>query len=256
MDPYLEAQWRDIHARLMVYASGQINAQLPPGLRARVEEALRVSDASDADSIVYPDAVVLEDRHREPEVHRRDSTVEIAVPCVLILEDPPAERHIEIIDVNDDGHVITAIEVLSRSNKVGRAAVRTYRRKQQAYLDAGINLVEIDLLREGDFVLAAPEAQIPEEFRTQYRICTRRAIDPHRIELYRAPLRERLPNIPIPLRPEDDDIVLQLQPLIDECYREGRYDSLSYQQEPRPALAPEDALWADSLLKSAGRRQR
>jgi len=184
MDPYLEAQWRDIHARLMVYASGQINAQLPPGLRARVEEALRVSDASDADSIVYPDAVVLEDRHREPEVHRRDSTVEIAVPCVLILEDPPAERHIEIIDVNDDGHVITAIEVLSRSNKVGRAAVRTYRRKQQAYLDAGINLVEID-----------------------------------------------------------------------ECYREGRYDSLSYQQEPRPALAPEDALWADSLLKSAGRRQ-
>jgi hypothetical protein len=33
-------------------------------------------------------------------------------------------------------------------------------------------------------------------------------------EVFRVPLRERLPNIPIPLRPGEPDAVLQLQPLI------------------------------------------
>ena len=38
MDPYLESYWGDVHTRLMVYASNQINAQLPDELQARVRK--------------------------------------------------------------------------------------------------------------------------------------------------------------------------------------------------------------------------
>ena len=44
---------------------------------------------------------------------------------VLMLEEAPVERHIEIVDLRDDGRVITIIEVLSRGNKVGLAGVRS-----------------------------------------------------------------------------------------------------------------------------------
>jgi hypothetical protein len=172
-----------------------------------------------------------------------------------MLDETPTARHIEIVDLRQDGHVITVIEVLSRANKVGLAGVQAYRRKQQACLDAGVNLVEIDLLREGDFVLAVPEEPIPTAYRTPYKICVRRASDLQRVELYRAPLREPLPNFPIPLRPSDEDIILQLQPLIDECYRDGRYDRLNYSEAPHPALAAEDTAWAQQILHAAGPRR-
>jgi len=36
-------------------------------------------------------------------------------------------------------------------------------------------------------------------------------------------LKEKLPNIAIPLCSQDRDVVLELQPIIDACYRDGRY---------------------------------
>ena len=40
MDPYLEAHWRDVHARLIIYASDALQGVLPHPLRARVEERI------------------------------------------------------------------------------------------------------------------------------------------------------------------------------------------------------------------------
>ncbi len=42
MDPYLESCWGDVHASFIIYSREQIQAQLPPGLRARVEERVFV----------------------------------------------------------------------------------------------------------------------------------------------------------------------------------------------------------------------
>jgi hypothetical protein len=44
MDPYMESRWADIHARLVVYASNQLNSQLPGDLSARIEETLTVEE--------------------------------------------------------------------------------------------------------------------------------------------------------------------------------------------------------------------
>jgi hypothetical protein len=256
MDPYLESYWGDVHTSLMVYARNQINAQLPDELQARVEEGVGVEIEEESWRTVYPDVRVVEERGVRPgEARQETAVIEVAEPCVLLLEDETrTERHVEIVDTSGGGRVVTVLEVLSPANKVGRQGRKAYKRKQREVLDAGVNLVEIDLIREGEFVMAAPEDHIPRDYRTPYLICIRRADQLGRVEIYRVPLRERLPNIPIPLRASDKDVVLQLQPLIDECYRDGRYHRIDYRADPRPLLDEDDARWADELLRQQKRR--
>ena len=120
--------------------------------------------------------------------------------------------------------------------------------------EKGINLVEIDLIRTGNYILAVPEDRLPSVCRVPYLTCIRRATRPMEAELYPISLRERLPNIPIPLRAEDKDAVLQLQPLLDDCYRDGRYHRIDYRAEPTPRLAESEACWMDSVLREKGLR--
>jgi Protein of unknown function (DUF4058) len=67
-------------------------------------------------------------------------------------------------------------------------------------------------------------------------------------------LRERLPVIRVPLRESDADVPLDLQALIAHVYRHGRYDDIDYAVPPVPPLDGTDAVWADELLRSAGKR--
>ena len=73
-------------------------------------------------------------------------------------------------------------------------------------------------------------------------------------EIYRVPLREPLPAIRVPLRETDADVGLDLQALITQVYRHGRYDDIDYTVPPVPPLAPDDETWADELLREAGKR--
>ena len=51
------------------------------------------------------------------------------------------------------------------------------------------------------------------------------------------PLWERLPIIKIPLRPDDADVPLDLQALVEQCYRNGAYEgTLNYAIDPDPPL--------------------
>ena len=256
MDPYLEQYWGDVHTTLMVYARNQINENLPDDLQARVEESVSVEIDEGFHRTVYPDIRVVEEPGAWSEgTGALVAEVAAAEPCVVEIEDDPlTRRHLEIVDLSDGGRVVTAIEVLSPGNKVGLDGQVAYLRKQREYLEAKINLVEIDLIRAGEFILAVPPERIPAPFRTPYQVCVRRATQSHRIEIYRAPLRERLPNIPIPLRRSDPDVVLQLQPLIDACYRDGRYHRINYRADPIPRLGETDALWVDRLLHEQGLR--
>jgi hypothetical protein len=72
-------------------------------------------------------------------------------------------------------------------------------------------------------------------------------------DLYPLPLRHRLPAIRIPLRPTDEDLIFDLQPHLDRAYSNGRYP-IDYSKAVEPPLDPDDAAWADELLRSAGKR--
>ncbi len=252
MNPYLQSHWGDVHSRFMVYACDQINDQLPGDLHARVEESLAVDFEDRYSRTIFPDVKVTElDRSLEPGV---SSSIAVAEPCVITIpSEHRTERHIEIIDPAG-GRVVTAIELLSPQNKSRRLGRLAYRKKQKEYIHGGVNLVEIDLIRGGRFMLAVPRAALPSRCQTPYLICIRRATAKDQAEVFPVSLRECLPNIRIPLRPTDQEVVLQLQSLLDESYRRGRYDTIDYRESTDPALLADDEAWADQLLREQGLR--
>jgi len=169
----------------------------------------------------------------------------LAEPLVVLLDDP-IERSLHIID--GSGDLITAVEVLSPVNKDKGDGQAAYLRKQRTYQEGGVNLVEVDLLRCGGRVFRAPSHHFGDRTEYPYGVSIWRALDPGRAFSYPIPLRKRLPVIPIPLRPGDAEVAVDLQPVIDQVYRNGRYTYLiRYQKGPEPMLSKDDAAWAKSL---------
>ncbi len=82
--------------------------------------------------------------------------------------------------------------------------------------------------------------------------CIRRGWKRHVAEFYPLHLAEPLPILPIPLRKTDADATLNLQALIDQCYENGGYDTIDYNQPPVPPLDPEAAAWAEKWLRAKG----
>ena len=252
MDPYLEQYWGDVHAALVTYCRDAIQPRLPADLRARMRERLVVTNPEEAPRDIVPDVRVVE-RSRGPS---RGGTavleieeIAVAEPLILRVDEPAAERFIEIAEAKSPDRVITVIEVLSLSNKRSGPERAKYLRKREELANAGISLVEIDLIRGGVRELGNAFLTIPESHRTTYGVCVHRGDRPIEYEVYRAPIRERLPKIRIPLRPSDADCPLDLQAVVDQCYRNGRYDQTDYAIEPTPPFDPEDAPWANALLR-------
>jgi hypothetical protein len=256
MDPYLEAHWRDVHQRLVIYGSDELQAQLPDDLRARVEERVFVESDAEVERSVYPDVRVIEHPGRDSgTAGAGEAGAAVAEPLIMHVEDEPAsEGFIEIIDVGSGNRVITVIEVLSLSNKSPGEGQAAYKQKQRELRAGRVNLVEIDLLRSGHRVLSVLPERIPKSHRTTYQVVVRRGDRPLQAEIYAVPLRQRLPTVRVPLRPTDGDVTLDLQAMIDRAYQNGRYDDIDYAVEPQPPLDPDDAAWADELLRAAGRR--
>jgi hypothetical protein len=254
MDPYLEQFWRDVHHNLITFAQGELNPQLPPDLRARVEERVFVESLEGPGRSMYPDIRVVERGAGAATGVQAGTSAAVAEPLLIHLpEEQASQGYIEIIDVGSGNRVITVIEVVSLANKTPGEGQELYLQKQRELKEGHVSLVEIDLLRAGKRVLVAAES-IPPLYRTTYQICVRKGWRLDVVEVYRAPLRDPLPAIKIPLREADAEIRLDLQKLIDRCYENGRYDDIDYKKEPDPYLLPEDAAWADELLRRAGKR--
>lgn len=257
MDPYLESYWGDVHARLVIYISEALQRRLPNDLRARVEERVFVESDDRELRSIYPDVRIYE-RPRAPSHVEPAARGAVAVAEPLFVRrksEPVTETFIEIREAGSGGRVITVIELVSLSNKQPGEGRNLYLKKQAELAAGNVNSVEIDLLRSGQHVTAAPADQLPQSYRAPYRICVSRATRPEHWEVYRVPLQERLPAIAIPLRPSDADVALDLQPLVDRCYETGAYDDLDYTRPPDPPLDAEAAAWADQLLREKGLRK-
>lgn len=254
MNPYLEQHWQDVHTRLMTYLCDQLQAELPAGLWATVEEEVTIDDDQfESARRVRPDVYVAEAWDAPGGLAVATAGLAVAEPLVLIDPEPRTERHVEIVEAG--GRVVTAIEVLSATNKLSLERRLAYRRKRRAYRDGGVNVVDIDLIRDGEYIVLAREELIPPARRAPYVISVWRAAQPDRKFAYPCPLRQPLPRIAVPLRPQDADVALDLQTLLDLCYVRGRYHArLDYRADPEPPLSPPDVEWADARLRSAGLR--
>jgi len=259
MDPWLERSWGDIHHRLIQYSCDVLQGRLPGDLRARVEERVFVEqpELERTPRYLVPDVVLLE--RGRPAQSRGAAVLEpppvrpVSQPMVFrMTNDPITESWIEIRD-RSGNTVVTVIEFLSPANKSGGIGQELYLKKQREVLSSTANLVEVDLVRTGERVLALPKLQIPAAVWADYLTCVSVAWDGRRIDLYPMPLREPLPVLSIPLRRDDAPVPLDLQELVAQAYTAGRYDDIDYSLPPTPPLTVEDAEWAVAQVNAARR---
>lgn len=261
MNPYLQESWSDVHTRLISYISDALSEELPADLNARAEERVMLEGGEEDGRSYRADVGIVEPwRAGFPPVMTREGeeqggTLAVAEPLMFMVEDVP-ERWIEVLDAG--GRLITVIEVLSPSNK-SETGSESYRERQRHFLAGGIHLVEIDLLRGGSHVVAVERERLTLPPGTCHVVCVTRRTPGEKFarrEVYLCPLRAPLPTIRVPLRPRDPDVRLALQPLVDRCYRTGRYWlTVDPTREMRPPAAdgPESAWIAERMQVAEAR---
>ncbi len=248
MDPYLESHWSGLHTHLVSLATSELNRALPENLVAQAEERLSIESFDGSARSIAPDVMV----YQPGGCDLTEGGVAVSAPYKLIIDvEPTTERFIRIIRA-DNGQLITVIEFISPANK-SSSGLEQYLQKRDELLSGGVHVVEIDLVRRGNWrQLLRPHA-CPAEAVAPYRV-TIRVGGRRTAYLYPIPLAQALPSISIPLRPGDKEVKLELQPLLERAYDMGAYGrTLDYTQPPDPPLEPEDATWVASLL--SGRPQ-
>lgn len=173
------------------------------------------------------------------------------------------DRHyfVEIRDSSQNHRLVTLIEILSPSNKRSGPDRLSYARKQAEVLASDANLIEIDLLRGGENVLADDvlRAELSQVVKHRpYNILINRACQRGetglRFQEFAVGIREALPVIPIPLSADTSEPTLDLEFVFQRVYESGPYrrGAINYESPTNPALDLEDAAWANELLRSAG----
>src|SRR5437763_1216154 len=90
MDPYLEAHWRDIHSRLIIYACDALQGALPGSLRARVEEAVLLETPQGiAPHPLFPDLRVVEYAVKRTTATMEKGSVAVVEPLLIEAEQEP-----------------------------------------------------------------------------------------------------------------------------------------------------------------------
>jgi len=251
MDPFLERHWLDVHASLVIEARNALNRVLPNELVATTEERIAVESDADDLQIVGPDIRVIEPAASTSAAATQSPAAMLAPIRLVAVVDPIKEKFIKIVEAGTE-RLITVLEFLSPTNKLG-GGLRKYRRKRQKLLAAGVNVVEIDLVRTGNWEALLRPQRCPDHSRTTYRTTIRRADEDEAAYLQPIRLQDRLPVINVPLRPTDSPARLDLQALLDSTYANGRYDRrLNYAGDLQPPISAEESAWASELLKRRG----
>ena len=255
MDPFLELHWGDVHSRLITYLSDALQPHLPDDLRARIEERVFVESDFGHSRLVIPGVRVFESTHRQGGLNSGGTAI-AELTDVEATEVEPFVFNLHGLEITEGfieirerggGRVVTVIEILSRANKFPGPGQEMYRQKQDEVLQSNASLVEIDLVRGGQRVLALPTCDIPPQHRHDSLACISPGWKRSQRVLYALPLTKQLPGIRIPLRETDPPVRLQLQPLIDRAYELGGYDDIDYTQELDPPLTTDEVAWVKTL---------
>ncbi len=253
VNPWMQSVWSDVHTTLIGYIRDELGGKLPDDLTARAEENIALCSPPDSDQARKTDVAVVEAeeswKRGERPVWTPENDPELAgrvAEPVLVETDEVSPRWVEVRTAR--GELVTVIEVTSPANKTlsGR---KEFEKKVRELLQAGVNVMEIDLIRGGRAARDERGGKWPTE---PYQIIVNRPQKSGLAEVYPCRLRDPLPVVPVPLRAHESDTFLDLQPLIDRCYTLGRYWMLPYAEDPKPTLDEADLTWARKLLEAAG----
>ncbi len=266
MDPYLESpDWfPGLHANLIVFMKGMLQRSLPQSYYADSSQRVWVEYSQ---RHVEPDVEIAQSARRPRKRGRAGALAladpDAAGPVVVTVETiehgPFKESFLEIRRRwGKEVQIVTSIEGLSPANKKnGSPGREKFLEKQREFLASETHLVEIDLLRGGAHALAVPRELVTARAgKYEYAVSIHRYNRPTEFFVYPITLRQRLPEIAIPLAPGDLDVTLDLQDVFNQSYDCGPYHrEIEYGKGPIvPRLKPDQAEWAAKLLKSRPRR--
>jgi hypothetical protein len=186
----------------------------------------------------------LMDRYRA-RVGQRHYVTEQALFTSVVRE----EHHEDFIEirVRNDGRLVTLLDVVSPANKTSRAGREAYLAKRKEGRGCNANLVELDLVLQGQPMLDYSREGLPD---WDYAITVTRATQPERYEIYTTTLQKRLPRFKLPLASEDREAVLDLHTAFTRCYDQGGFaDKIDYKKEPPAGITDEDRRWLRDVLR-------
>src|SRR5262249_19940547 len=186
----------------------------------------------------------LVDRYRA-RVGQRHYVTEQALFTSVVRE----EHHEDYIEIRqrNDGRLVTLVDVVSPANKVLPSGRSAYLDKRREGRSANANLVEIDLVLQGQPTLEYSRDGLPD---WDYAVTVTRSTQPERYEIYTATLQKRLPRFRLPLAADDRDTVLDLQAVFARCYDQAGFPGMiDYKRDLTLTLNDEDRHWVGELLR-------
>lgn len=244
MDPYLESPpfWADLHGMLISMMKMELKKRLPDKYSVWTDTYiwLHVPDAETRRG--KPDVLVGGPLRNEPE----SSIALLPAPASTMLPAIRREgnKYLKIKEVRAD-RIVTVVELLSPANKEPGEVREAFLAKRNDYLANRTNVVEIDLHRAGQRLpLGEPAPPVAD-----YYAFVSRAAEFPRTAIWPFGVRDKLPEIAIPLDPEDGFVLMPLQSCFDAAYDQGPYyKEVDYTKPPRPPMAKADAAWVRKLL--------
>jgi Protein of unknown function (DUF4058) len=162
MDPYIEAfgLWEDFHSKLIGEMERSLSIRVPDRYAVRTGERAYVAIGAGPDGDPHellPDVALTASRLPDGAgttlaLNSESEGDPEAAPVLMeaIVEAEYRELFLEIHQVEPKRRLVTAIEVLSPSNKrPGTKGWRLYYSERQVCLGGSVNFLELDLLRRG-----------------------------------------------------------------------------------------------------------
>ena len=282
MDPFLENDelWSQVHSRLIVAIADAIAPELMPNYYVAIEKRTYLSkpeserplprpllpsagegrDSQNTQFLVDSPSPRIGGRGLgdggQPAKPEQVATATLARPnepqmVTIPMAEEVQERYLEIREAQT-GQVVTAIELLSPTNKRAGEGREKYLRKRQQVLASQTHLVEIDLIQAG-----VPIPLEGVQARTDYRIVVSRAEQRPRAALYGFNVRDAFPVFALPLREGAEEPLLDLKPLLDRVYERAGYGvRVDYEAKLKPALSTENQAWWNEVRSCEERESK
>jgi hypothetical protein len=245
MDPFLElpAYWSDFHFTFINYWREAIADALPPNYEAALgERVYLVEHDPEARKLGYPDVAVTDGEHVGAGAGRLTgaATLEPVTIPLTILEGP-REAYIEILH-QPERRLVAALELLSPANKEQPGRTE-YLAKRRALFYQDVHLIKLDLLLSGQRL--PPQEALPAG---DYYYLLFRADHRPDCNVYHWTLPEPLPTLPVPLRPPDGDIFINLAAVFATAYERGRFTRRLPYRKPLAEFLATKRPWVESVL--------
>ncbi len=250
MNPYLEQKglWRDFHGSFLLTLRTVLTPQVVPRYYVELEESLYLDRVDDRRGLFAVADAAVATPAPAGRGSRRAEPSQLGAPMTATV---PVSRGIRRqrrwLTIRDSSRrrVVAVVELLSPSDKRAGPDRERYLLKRSRILSSTAHLIELDLLRGGERM---PIQGLPD---CAYYVMVSSRPERPEVGLWPLQLRDRLPQIPIPLGPTELPPRIDLQTVLNRVYDEAGYAFRLYDGGPEPPLSADDAEWARGILAAA-----